>query len=209
MQRLKGLYGITDSQIQPDDNSLTNTVEQALLGGMKILQYRDKTHDNNKRMRQAGILKTLCHRYHALLIINDDIELAALSEADGVHLGQSDSSVAEARDRLGDYAIIGVSCEGSLDQAQVAADEGADYLAFGRFFPSLTKPDAKPAEVNILTQAKARFSLPLVGIGGITIDNAPELVKTGADMLAVVNNLFAADDILSRAKAFTGLFHFS
>lgn len=206
MHRLKGLYGVTDSQLQPDDRILVETVEQALQGGMKVLQYRDKSLDHNKRFRQAGALKVLCHKYQALLLINDDVDLALAVEADGVHLGQQDEALADARARLGDYAIIGISCEGSLELARTAVEQGANYIAFGRFFPSRTKPDAKPAEVSLLTEAKKRFDLPVVAIGGITVDNAPELIQRGADMVAVVNNLFASRDIQHRTQSFNALF---
>ena len=206
MHRLKGLYGVTDSQLQPDDRILLKTVEQALMGGMKVLQYRDKSLDHEKRFRQAGALRMLCHRYQALLIINDDIDLALDVEADGVHLGQQDEALAKARRRLGDYAVIGISCEGSLEQAKTAVEQGADYIAFGRFFPSHTKPDAKPADIAILPEAKKMFDLPVVAIGGITVDNAPKLVTSGADMLAVINNLFSTQDIQTRAQSFTALY---
>jgi len=202
MHRLKGLYGVTDSQLQPDDHTLLSTVEQALLGGMKLLQYRDKSEDHDKRLRQAGALKVLCHRYQAILLINDDIELALTVEADGVHLGQKDESVAKARERLGQYAIIGATCEGSLTLAEQAIEQGANYIAFGRFYPSKTTPDANPADMAILSQAKQRFNVPIVAIGGITVDNTSHLVEAGADMVAVVNQLFAAQEVKSRAQQF-------
>ncbi|MBO9482644.1 thiamine phosphate synthase [Salinisphaera sp. G21_0] len=207
MHRFHGLYGITDSQLQPDDRILFETVEQALMGGMKILQYRDKSLDSGKRLRQAGALKVLCHQYQAMLIINDDVELALDVEADGVHLGQQDDSIADARARLGDYAIIGISCEGSLEKAKAAVEQGANYIALGKFFPSRTKPDAKNAELAILSQAREMFDLPIVAIGGITTDNASEVISAGADMVAVVNNLFAAQNIRDRARNFIALFN--
>ncbi|MRI32826.1 thiamine phosphate synthase [Endozoicomonas sp. OPT23] len=203
---LKGLYGVTDSQLLPDDRILLEAVEAALRGGMKVLQYRDKSLDADKRLRQASMLRVLCHSYQALFIINDDIELAADVEADGVHLGQQDETIAEARQRLGDYAIIGISCEGSMEQAQTAVEQGANYIAFGRFFPSRTKPDAKPAELSLLPAAKEAFKVPVVAIGGITMDNAAQLIEAGTDMIAVVHNLFASTDIESRAREFSKLF---
>ena len=206
MHRFKGLYGITDSQLQPDDQTLMETVELALIGGMKVLQYRDKSSDQSKRVRQASALRTLCHSHQALLIINDDIELAAEVEADGVHLGQQDDSIVHARKRLGDYAILGISAENSLAQAHIAIDQGVDYIAFGRFFPSRTKPDAKPADLSVLSEARATFEHPIVAIGGITVDNAPDVIAAGADMVAVINNLFAAPDIQYQARQFSKLF---
>ena len=207
MHRFHGLYGVTDSQLQPDDRILIETVEQALMGGMKVLQYRDKSLDSGKRLRQAGALKVLCHQYQAMLIINDDVELALDVEADGVHLGQQDESLAYARERLGDYAIIGISCENSLEKAKAAVEQGANYIAFGKFFPSRTKPDAKNAELSILADAREMFDLPIVAIGGITMDNASGVISAGADMVAVVNNLFAAQNIRDRAQSFMALFH--
>ncbi|WP_066014966.1 thiamine phosphate synthase [Endozoicomonas atrinae] len=207
MHRFHGLYGVTDSQLQPDDRILIETVEQALMGGMKVLQYRDKSLDSGKRLRQAGALKVLCHQYQAMLIINDDVELALDVEADGVHLGQQDESLAYARERLGDYAIIGISCENSLEKAKAAVEQGANYIAFGKFFPSRTKPDAKNAELSILSDAREMFDLPIVAIGGITMDNASDVISAGADMVAVVNNLFAAQNIRDRAQGFMALFH--
>ncbi len=204
---LKGLYGVTDGQLLPDDRILLEAVEAALRGGMKVLQYRDKSLDADKRLRQASMLRVLCHSYQALFIINDDIELAADVEADGVHLGQQDGSIAEARQRLGDYAIIGISCEGSVEQADTAVQHGANYIAFGRFFPSRTKPDAKPADLSLLPTVKKAFTVPVVAIGGITMDNAAQLIEAGADMIAVVHNLFASTDIESRAREFSTLFN--
>ncbi|KEI70529.1 thiamine phosphate synthase [Endozoicomonas elysicola] len=207
MHRLHGLYGVTDSQLQPDDRILIETVEQALMGGMKVLQYRDKSLDSGKRLRQAGALKVLCHQYQAMLIINDDIELALDVEADGVHLGQQDESLAYARERLGDYAIIGISCENSLEKAKTAVEQGANYIAFGKFFPSRTKPDAKNAELSILSEARQMFDLPIIAIGGITMENASDVITAGADMVAVVNNLFAAQNIRERSQNFMTLFN--
>ena len=206
MRRFQGLYGVTDSQLQPDDRILLETVEQALKGGMKVLQYRDKSLDLKKRFRQAAALKVLCHKYQAMLLINDDVDLALEVEADGVHLGQQDEAMAEARERLGDYAIIGISCEGSLELAKKAVEQGADYVAFGRFFPSRTKPDAKTAELSILPEAKTLIDRPIVAIGGITVDNAPEIIKGGADMVAIVHNLFSAQNIQDRAREFNALY---
>ena len=200
------LYGVTDSHLLPDDNSLLQAAEAALRGGMAVLQYRDKSDDQEKQLRQAGALKVLCHQHQALLIINDDVELAASVEADGVHVGQSDASVINARSRLGDYAIIGVSCENSIELAQKGVDDGANYVAFGRFFISKTKPDAKPADLSLLSKVRQRFDIPVVAIGGITVDNASQLIEAGADMIAVVNNLFAAPDIQVRARELTDLY---
>lgn len=203
---LSGLYGITDSKLMPDDQQMLTQVESALRGGMKILQYRDKSTDSDKRLRQACALKTLCQRYDALLLINDDTDLALACCADGVHLGQSDGSIARARNTLGAHAVIGITCHDSLALARQAISEGADYVAFGAFFPSKTKPDAKPAPHSLLAEARRQLDLPVVAIGGITVDNAHQLIDAGADMVAVIHALFAAEDIPQRARAFQQLF---
>lgn len=199
---LSGLYAITDSKLMPDDQQLQAKVKAALEGGATVVQYRDKTTDAKKRLEQASQLVELCHRYNALLIINDDSQLAADCNADGVHLGQSDGNVAEARNLLGDKAVIGVTCHDDLSLAQHAAEQGANYIAFGAFFPSKTKPNARPAPLELLQQAKQQFALPIVAIGGISIDNATQVIEAGADMIAVVHALFGNDDIKLQAEAF-------
>lgn len=186
--KLAGLYGITDNKLLAEGRLLPY-VEAALQGGMQLLQYRDKTQDTARRYQEASALKALCQQYQAQLIINDDV-LLAKELAVGVHLGQEDGSIARARKLLGKNAIIGATCHGSLTLAQQAKKEGASYLAFGRFFPSKTKPDAKPADINVLQQAKA-LCLPICAIGGITLDNTPLLIKEGVNLIAVVNELFA------------------
>lgn len=203
---LKGLYGITDSQLLPDDRILMAAVEQALIGGMKVLQYRDKSLDHEKRFRQASMLRVLCHRYGALFIINDDIELAAESEADGVHLGQQDESIESARNRLGNTPSS-VSAAKTLLIRLTLLLKRVPTTSPLDVFPSRTKPDAKPAELSLLPAAKEAFKVPVVAIGGITVDNAPQLIEAGTDMVAVVHNLFAATDIQSRARSFTELFN--
>lgn len=189
--KLAGLYGITDNKLL-SGGRLLPYAEAALQGGMQLLQYRDKTQDTARRYQEASALKALCQQYQAQLIINDDL-LLAKELAVGVHLGQEDGSIAKAKELLGENAIIGATCHGSLTLAQQAKAEGASYLAFGRFFPSKTKPDAKPADINVLQQAKA-LGLPICAIGGITLDNTPLLIKEGVNLIAVVNELFAASD---------------
>ncbi|CDF82104.1 Thiamine-phosphate synthase [Pseudomonas knackmussii B13] len=206
--KLRGLYAITDSKLLADGRLLPY-VEAALRGGARLLQYRDKTTDESRRLREAEALRELCERHGAELIINDDAELAARLGV-SVHLGQTDGSLAAARALLGRKAIIGATCHGSLELAAQAVAEGADYVAFGRFFNSLTKPGASEATPELLEQACARFpGVPLVAIGGVTLDNAPELISRGADLLSVINALFAADtpaEVERRARAFSALF---
>lgn len=207
MKPLRGLYAITDSQLLAD-GKLLPYVEAALKGGTKLLQYRDKSDDDARRLRQAEALRELCLRHGAQLIINDDLELAARLGV-GLHLGQEDGSLSAARALLGRNAIIGATCHASLELAEQARGEGASYLAFGRFFTSNTKPGAPAAPLELLEQARTQFRLPLVAIGGVTLDNAPQLLARGASMVAVVHALFAAPnaaEVERRAHAFSQLF---
>lgn len=201
-----GLYAITDGSLLPKDR-LVPAVAAAIRGGAVLVQYREKQLPAPRRLEQAQALSALCHNEGVPLIINDDARLAEQCGAQGVHLGQSDGSVAEARAMLGDQAIIGVTCHGRLDLAEQARHLGADYLAFGRFHASGTKPGAPSASPAILGEA-ARLGLPRTAIGGITLDNGEALIRAGADLLAVVGGLFAGspEDIEARARTFTRLF---
>ena len=204
--KLRGLYAITDSELLK--GRLLPYVEAALKGGTTLLQYRDKSTDDARRLREAEALRELCNRYGAALIINDDAELAARLGV-GLHLGQTDGSLSVARALLGRKAIIGGTCHAQLELADAAAKEGASYVAFGRFFNSNTKPGAPAADVELLDAAKARINLPIVAIGGVTLDNAPALIAHGASMVAVVHGLFGADsaaEVERRARAFSALF---
>ncbi len=205
--KLRGLYAITDSQLLA--GKFLKYVEAALEGGVTLLQYRDKSDDQARRLREAETLLTLCERYKTRLIINDDAELAARIGA-GVHLGQTDGPLTPARALLGRQAIIGSTCHDQLLLAEQAAKEGASYVAFGRFFNSTTKPGAPTASLELLDQARASLHLPICVIGGITLDNAAPLVNHGADLLAVVHGLFgadSADEVTRRARAFNALFN--
>lgn len=187
--KLQGLYGITDTNLLADGRLLPY-VEAALKGGMRVLQYRDKTADAARRYHEAHALKLLCTQYNAQLIINDDMLLAKELTV-GLHLGQEDGSIAKARQLLGSNAIIGATCHGSIALAKQAKIEGASYLAFGRFFPSKTKPNAKPADTNVLAEART-LGLPTCAIGGITLDNIHLLTQQKVNLIAVVNALFDA-----------------
>lgn len=202
---LRGLYAITDGQLLPGARLLT-AVDAALRGGAAVVQYRDKSSDPARRSNEARALLALCHHYQRPLLINDDIELATAIGADGVHLGRNDGSLQEARARLGEHAIIGATCHDSLAFAAEAAALGADYLAFGAFFPSPTKPHAQTASPQTLSEAHARFKRPLVAIGGITADNASPLIQAGADLVAVISDLWTTTDIEARARLFSTLF---
>jgi thiamine-phosphate pyrophosphorylase len=188
--RLRGLYAITPDW--SDSRRLLAISEEILAGGCRILQYRNKAASDCHRQEQAVALRGLTRRYDALLIINDDADLALFAEADGAHLGEDDGELAAARGRLGRGAILGASCYQSLDLARNAARAGADYLAFGSFFASLTKPLARRADPALLLAARAEFGLPVCAIGGITLDNAASLLAAGADMLAVISALYDA-----------------
>lgn len=207
MKPLRGLYAITDSQLLADGRLLPY-VEAALRGGARLLQYRDKSGDAARRLREAEALAELCLRHGARLIINDDLELATRLGV-GLHLGQQDGSLSAARALLGREAIIGATCHARLELAEQARRDGASYLAFGRFFNSQTKPGAPAATPELLDEARTRFRLPLVAIGGVTLDNAPGLIARGASLVAVIHALFAAPnaaEVERRAHAFSQLF---
>ncbi|HET8791931.1 MAG TPA: thiamine phosphate synthase [Modicisalibacter sp.] len=194
----QGIYAITDTTLLADDAQLLSDCEAALRGGLALLQYRDKSGDEGLRWRQARALAPLCETYGVPLIVNDDLILAQRLRAEGfsgvgLHLGQRDGSLREARERLGLDAIIGATCHARLDFAERAATDGASYLAFGRFFASRTKPEAPPASLELLTQAR-RFGLPRVAIGGIDSDNASMAHDAGADLLATVHAVFGGTD---------------
>ncbi|GLX87583.1 thiamine phosphate synthase [Pseudomonas weihenstephanensis] len=203
--KLRGLYAITDSQLLA--GKWVPYIEAALDGGLTLLQYRDKSSDEARRLREAEALRDLCARYNAHLIINDDAELAARLGV-GVHLGQTDGPLTPARALLGRQAIIGSTCHSQIELGEQAAKEGASYVAFGRFFNSSTKPGAPTATLDVLDEARARIKLPICVIGGITLDNAAPLVDHGADLLAVVHGLFGAEspqEVTRRARAFNAL----
>lgn len=206
MSRLHGLYSVTDEKLIAAEQ-FSAIIEQILRGGASIIQYRNKSHDENLRKNQCIELRQLCNQYKALLIINDDIELARRVKADGVHLGLNDSSISQARTVLGKKAIVGVSCYDRFDLAQQAQNEGADYVAFGTFFPSAIKPEACVADIKLLIQAKQQLSIPVCAIGGINIDNATQLVNSGADMIAVISGLLTQKDIASSAQKLSALFN--
>lgn len=203
---LGGLYAITDSALLTD-GKLLPYVEAALAGGASLVQYRDKSVDTVRRQEEATRLKELCDQYDAHLLINDDLALASQLQV-GVHLGRDDGSLREARQQLGPDALIGATCHASLEYAEQAVAAGASYVAFGRFFPSVTKPGTPAATTGLLREARERFAIPIVAIGGITADNARQLYDAGADLLAVVHGLFGADsaaEVRRRALEFTAL----
>lgn len=204
---LKGLCAVTlDDMLLP---RLSALVQAALDGGTPFIQYRNKAAPRPLRRAQAGELLRICRGAGARLIINDDVWLAVEIGADGAHVGRGDApggSLAAAREALGPKRILGVSCYNEFALAEEAAAAGADYVAFGSMFPSRTKPDAVSAPLELLGEAKRRLGIPVAAIGGITLENAPQLLAAGADMLAVVSDLFDAMDIRARAEAYQQLF---
>ncbi|MGC9456499.1 MAG: thiamine phosphate synthase [Halothiobacillaceae bacterium] len=203
--RLQGLYLVTDNGRTPSDRLVT-TVGAAIRGGVRIVQYRDKSGDRERRLREASALRALTSERNVLFLVNDDIVLAEQVGADGVHLGIDDAGVEEARLRLGDQALIGISCYDRFDRAQMAAAHGADYVAFGSFFPSRIKPNAPRASLDLLRQAREKLTLPICAIGGISADQAPALVAAGADMVAVISAIFSAENPQEAAAQFAPAF---
>lgn len=199
----RGLYAITDGPRA----DLLDVVAQALAGGARLLQYRDLSTDTVRRHAEATALGQLCRAHGVPLIIDHDIALALAVGADGVHLGRDDDDPRAVRAALGEHAIIGVSCYGSLPRAQAAARAGASYVSFGAFFPSPTKPLAARVPVDLLRQSAA-LGVPRVAIGGITPDNGASLVEAGAEYLAAITAVFAAADVRIAAQRFADLYSF-
>lgn len=211
---LRGLYAITPDALCANSPALERAAAAALRGGARLLQLRDKSGDAITRAANARTLLALCRRHGAQLIINDDVELALAIGADGVHLGASDAPLAQARVRLGDQALIGISCANVLARALAAQAAGASYVAFGRFHPSNTKPGAPQAEASLLREGRTHLQIPICAIGGITPDNAPALIADGANLIAAVEGVFGSGGsgsaqlgtIEAAARAYSRLF---
>jgi thiamine-phosphate pyrophosphorylase len=200
---LRGLYVLSDERL---GTRLEAVIAAALRGGARLIQYRDKSEDVHKREREARALRRLTREHDALLIVNDDPTLAAEVEADGVHLGRGDTDIVAARKQLGAHAIIGVSCYDLLQLARDAVAAGADYIAFGSVYPSPTKSDAVRASLELVTAAKRELNVPVCAIGGISPENAPDIIAAGADMLAVVSAVAFADDSEAAARRLAARF---
>jgi thiamine-phosphate pyrophosphorylase len=200
----RGLYAVTPDE--PDIGLLARKVREALAGGARILQYRNKSANAALRREQGAALLALCREARIPLVINDDLDLARELRADGLHLGREDISIATARARLGKGRLLGASCYDRLELALAAREGGADYVAFGSAFPSVTKPGATRAPLSLYREAKARLGLPVVAIGGITTENAHTVIEAGADAVAVISALFDAPDIEAAARSFSRLF---
>jgi thiamine-phosphate pyrophosphorylase len=198
------LYAITPDGLGTAE--LLRMTRLALSGGARVVQYRNKNADIGLKLQQAQALRQLTREFDATYIVNDDAGLALQAEADGVHLGSTDDSLADARALLGNKSIIGVSCYNRLELARDAVRQGADYVAFGAFFPSGVKPDAAKAEAALLQAARRELSVPIVAIGGITPANGAALVEMGADALAVISALWDVPDVAGAATEFSNLF---
>jgi thiamine-phosphate pyrophosphorylase len=202
--RLRGLYALTPDEA--DTARLVALVGAAIAGGIGAVQYRNKTASAELRRTQVAALLALTRPAHVPLLVNDDLELAIASGADGVHLGAADGDLADARRRLPAHALLGASCYDHIALARAAVTAGADYVAFGSVFASPTKPAAVRAPLALLAEAKQMLAADVVAIGGITLANAPGAIAAGADALAVITDLFAAPDVAARARAYRNLF---
>ncbi|MDP5008169.1 MAG: thiamine phosphate synthase [Glaciimonas sp.] len=202
--KLHGLYIITPDW--DDTDKLLAVTEQALQGGAAIVQYRHKTADAAQRLTQETALLALCRRYQRPFIINDYVALCLALNADGIHVGGTDASVAEIRAKVGTEKIVGASCYGSLALAHQAQREGASYIAFGGFYPSRVKKYEVSTQADIVTQAKQEIALPNVVIGGMTAENCAPLVAAGADMVAAISSVYLSDDPTAAAHGFVNLF---
>ncbi|MGH8647966.1 MAG: thiamine phosphate synthase [Burkholderiales bacterium] len=201
---ISGLYAVTPDVA--DTPRLIAMAQAALAGGARLLQYRNKSAGPALRLAQARALLELCRNYRASFIVNDHLDLALAVNADGLHLGADDGSLAAARAQLGPARLLGASCYDRLELALEAERLGADYVAFGSFYPSRVKPGAVRASLALMREARRRLSIPVVAIGGITHENAPQLIAAGAHCVAVVSALFDADDVRLAARRFSALF---
>lgn len=201
---LRGLYAVTPEGLALDP--LLAQVGAALKGRARLVQYRDKSHDAARRAATARALLSLCREFGARLLINDDLPLVLAVNADGVHLGAADGDLRAARQALGAGALLGASCYADFDRARAAVSAGADYVAFGAVYPSATKPQAEPAPWSLFTRCRSELKVPACAIGGITVDRARPLLAAGADLLAVIGDLFEAPDVAARAAAYQQLF---
>lgn len=204
MQLKRGIYAITDC-VNTTDQELLEKSNNILKTGVALFQYRNKEPDQQKKKKLALELQSLCHQHNTPFIVNDDITLAKDISADGVHLGKDDADIHMAREILGSV-MIGISCYNDINRAIAAQNSGADYIAFGSFFPSLTKPDAKKADINLVKKAKLSLSIPIVAIGGITPENGKQLVDVNIDYLAIISGLYSVSDTITATQSYNDLF---
>lgn len=202
---IQGLYAITPDTLNTE--LLCEKVTAALQGGASLVQYRNKAADTGLRLRQATALLALCRSFNVPLIINDHLDLCAKIDADGLHLGATDCDLGAARRLLGAHKILGASCYNRLDLVVQAQTAGASYAAFGACYSSGTKPEAVNASLSLFAEAKQKIDIPLVAIGGITLENAAPVIEAGADAVAVLGALFDAEDVANVSQQFTRLFN--
>ncbi len=207
MLKVQGLYAITPDE--PNTDLLITKVEAALQGGVRVLQYRNKLASHQLKTQQASALLQLCQQYHVPFIINDSIKLCLTLGADGVHLGAEDGNLAQARAQLGPDKLLGASCYNRFDLALLAQQAGADYVAFGACFASSTKPHAPLAALALFKQASEHLQIPIVAIGGITLQNASLVIDAGAHSIAVINAIFNANDVKLASQQFSQLLNLS
>lgn len=200
---IRGLYAVTPDE--SDTARLAAWVDAAVAGGARLVQYRNKVAPLSLRLEQARMLVRICRQYGAPLIVNDHPDVALEVGADGVHPGREDGDVATARARLSGK-LLGVSCYNDITRATAAERDGADYVAFGRFFPSVTKPGDIKASLELVAEAKRCVDVPIVAIGGITLEHTPSLIAVGIDAVAVISALFASADVRESARRFAALF---
>jgi len=205
-QSIRGVYAITDPDLI-SDSELIDKVQAAIKGGISVLQYRNKKADILLQRSQAQALNELCHQHQVTFIINDNIELAQQVNAKGVHIGKDDGSIEKARETLGKESIIGVSCYNDIERAIRAQNAGADYVAFGRFFPSKTKPKAIQANLNLIKQAKEKLNIPIVAIGGINEVNIEQLSDCSVDAVAIIHDIFSHKNIAAHCQKLKTLFN--
>ena len=204
---IKGLYAVTHEE--KDSCVLSSQVESCIKGGARLIQYRSKTLSKIEQNKQAKKIKTICNYHKVPLIINDNIELCRILDADGVHLGENDDSLEKARLLLGPSKIIGVSCYNSIDRVKKAVDKGATYIALGACFPTITKPNAPIATLDLISLVLKEFKIPLVAIGGINLENIELLINEGVSCFALINSLFKTKDIEGTASQFSSLINTS
>ena len=205
MPSSQGIYVISDCEYRTS-NDLLEMTEEILSAGISLFQFRDKKSKYEVKKILAKKLQALCKKYETPFIINDDVELAKEISADGIHLGKNDMNINKARNILG-KKIIGISCYNDLENAICAEKLGANYVAFGSFFDSITKPNVKKAEIELLVKSKSRLKIPIVAIGGITPENGKELVKSKVDFLAVISGVYQSENIRNSINFYKKLFH--
>ena len=204
MSKLKGLYVITDDNLTPDE-SIYDQVEQSLKGGASIVQLRDKHSSDELVMQKAQKIQELCHSYGALFVLNDKIELAIKLGCDGLHIGKSDHErFSEIRE--GFKGVIGVSCYGDVEMAKAFKKKGADYVAFGSFFTSPTKPNSNIVPLDTISKAKEALNIPVCAIGGLNTTNIDEVLKYNPDMVSLINDIWSSEDILTRSRHYAEKF---